>query len=321
MMKTVMTMNKTINLLKENDNFLILTHKKPDGDTAGSASALCQILRLIGKTAYIAYNCDITPRYESLIADFYPSNDYKPSFVISTDVAAIDLLTDDGKKYQNDIDLCIDHHVLSNKGFAKHNLLVDYGACGEIIFDIAKDLDIKLNENLAKALYISISTDTGCFKYSNTTAHTHMAAAECVGLINSGAINRELFDMKSQARLAIEKRILNNLDFYFDQKVAIIAITLKDRQETNATQDDLDSIAALPRSIEGVEIAITLFEQKDGSVKASVRSSGDVSASEICAVYNGGGHLRAAGCTMHEISIEQASKNMIEATKKVGKYV
>lgn len=315
-------MNKTIQLLKENDNFLIITHKKPDGDTTGSAGALCEILRRINKTAFILENEDITPRYEPLIAEFYPTKDFKPEFIISTDIASTSLFTQSALEYEDKIDLCIDHHVLSNNGFAKHNLLVDYAACGEIIYEIMNELCVEMNEKIATAIYTSISTDTGCFKYQNTTCQTHEIAAKCVPLIqNIGVLNRNLFDLKTRGRLEIEARVLQNLKFYFDGKLAMITISNQDKKETNATADDLDSIASLPRTIEGVEIAYTLTELANGDIKVSARSSGDVSVSEVCETYGGGGHLRAAGCTFKNQTFKQVSEKMIEATKTVAKYV
>lgn len=314
-------MKKTIELLRENDNFLIITHKKPDGDTTGTASALCQVLRELGKTAYIAENTDITPRYAHLIVPYYAPKDYKEDFVITTDVASIDLLTEDSKKYIDNIDLCIDHHFLSNKGIAKHNLILDYSACSEIIYEIMLKLDVKITAGIAEAIYIAIATDTGCFKYSNTNENTHIVASKCIGLIKAGEINRELFEIKTKERIAIEKRVLNNLTFYFDHNVVVASITKKDKEETGASADDLDSISALPRSIDGVCVGITIFEQNNGDMKISIRSNGDISASEICETYGGGGHLRAAGCTFKNVTLKEATEKIIEATKKVGKYV
>lgn len=307
----------------ENDNFLILTHRKPDGDTTGSASAMCQILRAKGKTAYILPNEDITPRYEFLLSPYLAPADFTPEFVISTDIASTELLPNSSKKYENNIDLCIDHHHLSNKGFARENIIVDTAACGEIIYEISKKLDVSLNKDLATAIYVSVSTDTGCFKYANTTPHTHLVAGDCLQYINGGEINRTLFDMKTRERIAIERKVLQDIEFYFNNEVAIITISKQDKIDTNATADDLDSISALPRSIEGVLVALTIFEQDNGDVKVSCRSSGDASASDICGVYGGGGHLRAAGVTFRDnsVTLSEAKEKMIEAVKNVCKYV
>lgn len=315
-----MMINKALSLLNY-DNFLILTHKRPDGDTTGSASALCQVLRAIGKTAYILPNEEITPKFEFLIKPYFAPDDYKHNYIITTDVASVELLPESAKKYADCIDFCIDHHFLSNKGYAKENLIIDTAACGEIICDIAKLFKIEINKDIAMAIYVAISTDTGCFKYSNTSVNTHMIAGECLKHINAGEINRVLFDMKTKQRVEIESRVLKNMEFLYNDTVAIIEVTLKDRAETGATADDLDSISALPRSIEGVTIAVTLNELENGGVKVSLRTSGEASASDICSVYGGGGHLRAAGVTLLDTTLSQAKSKIIEAIKQVCNYV
>ncbi|MFI3115985.1 MAG: DHH family phosphoesterase [Clostridia bacterium] len=314
-------MTKTKQFLLENDNYLILTHKKPDGDTTGTASALCQVLRAINKTAYILPNEDITPRYEGLISPYLAPSDFKFDKIISADLATTELLPESAKKYEKDIDLCIDHHFLSNDGYAKNNLIVDVAACAEIIYDLALELEVELNADLAKSLYVAISTDTGCFKYSNTTAHTHKIAGECLTYIDAGPINRELFDVKTRQRIEVEKVVYQHIEYYFNNEVAIVCILQKDVQEIGATPDDLDSIASLPRAIEGVLIGLTIFEQENGDIKVSCRSSGDFSASEICGVYGGGGHLRAGGVTFKNTKVEDAKKKIIEAVTKVCNYV
>ena len=311
---------KALSLLNNND-FLIITHRKPDGDTTGSASALCQILRSVNKTAYILENPDITPKYEHLIKAFIAPANFKPKFIITTDIASTDLLTDNAKIYADCIDLCIDHHFLSNNGFARENIILDTAACGEIVFEIAKLFNVNLNTDIATAIYTSISTDTGCFKYSNTTSNTHLIASECIKHINVGHINRIMFDMKTRERIAIEQRVLNNIQFYFDNKVAAITISQQDMMQTGACQDDLDSISALPRTIEGVEISFSLTELVNGDIKVSARSSGTYSVSDICGEFGGGGHLRAAGCSFKNHTFEQVLNKVLDETKKVCGYV
>ncbi len=316
MMKTVEVMKKTINLLQNNDNFLIITHKKPDGDTLGSAGALCGILRKLGKNAFILKNPEVTPKYEKYVSEFYPSDDFSPDFVVTVDIATPDLFTDNAKAFE--IDLCIDHHFMSNKGFATHNLIVDRGACGEIIYDISCELGVEIDKQIATAIYVSVSTDTGCFKYSNTTTNTHKVAGNCLNYIeNVGEINRVLFDVKTKSRVKVERHLLDVMEFHFDSKVNIVTFSLEDRAKTGALEDDLDNIAAFSRSIEGVEVAITLQERKPNEIKASLRSSGDVNVSEICAVFGGGGHQRASGATFFDENFEEIKQKLLNEIKKV----
>ena len=162
------------------DDILILSHRRPDGDTAGCAGALCRALRQIGKTAYILENPEITKRYMPLIVPCYPPEGFQPQFVVSTDIAEEKLFPDTAEPYKGKVDLVIDHHR-SNLGFGKQNLVrPDAGACAEVLYDVIMALGVKLTTDIAECVYIGVSTDTGCFKFSNTTAHTHAVAAACL---------------------------------------------------------------------------------------------------------------------------------------------
>lgn len=321
MKRTVKLMIKNAFTLLNHDKYLILTHKRPDGDTTGSASALCQMLRKVGKTAYILDNPDITPKYDFLIEPYISNYDYNPDCIVTCDLASTDLLPDNAKKYADKIDINIDHHVHSNTKFAKDNMVYDVAACGEIIFGMLKQLKLTLDRDIATAIYTSIATDTGCFKFSNTTQNTHIIAGECIKYINAGELNRKLFDVKTRARFLIEQRVLNNIEFHFGGKVSVSSISNHDKLETGATADDLDNIASLPRTIDGVEIAITITEQKNGEIKVSLRSGESENSSEIAGFYGGGGHLRAAGVSFSDDTIENVKCKMLDAVKSVCNYV
>lgn len=304
-------------LLRAADNILILTHRRPDGDTTGSAGALCRALRDIGKTAYIRENPDITNRYAPLIVPFSEPTDFKPQFIVTTDIADIGLFTDNAVLLKDAIDLVIDHHR-SNSGFGKFNIIMpERAACGEIVYEIIKEMGIALTKDIANSLYIAISTDTGCFRYSNTTSHTHIVAAACLDAgVDGGDLNRLLFETKSRARFEMERLVFDSIEFYEDTKIAFVIITREFIEKTGADLDDLDSIAALTRQIEGVEVGITLTENSNGTVKASVRTKKEVDASKICSLVGGGGHLRAAGATF-DCDSSEAKKRILEAVRTV----
>ena len=167
-----MTIQETAALLQTMDRVLLLTHVRPDGDTIGSAAALCRALRDLGKTAYLLPNPGITETYESYAAPYWAEEGFTPDFVVAVDIAALSLLPENAKKYASCIDLAIDHHP-SNEGFAKEScVLAEMAACGEIIYEIA-GLMTPMTAEIALPLYVAVSTDTGCFVYANTTAHTH----------------------------------------------------------------------------------------------------------------------------------------------------
>lgn len=298
------------------DDILILTHRRPDGDTAGCAGALCRALRQIGKTAYILENPEITKRYAPLIVPCYPPEKFQPQFVVSTDIAEEKLFPDTAEAYKGKVDLVIDHHR-SNIGFGSKNLVrPDAGACAEVLYDVIMALGVKLMTDIAECVYIGVSTDTGCFKFSNTTAHTHAVAAACLTAgIDGGEINRALFETKTMPRFQMERIIFDTMEFYEDGAIAVALLWRADIDRTGADMDDLDSIASLTRQIEGVQIGITLTENKDGTVKASVRTTKEMDASAICKKCGGGGHIRAGGASF-DCGMEEAKAAILAAAQE-----
>lgn len=298
------------------NDILILTHRRPDGDTAGCAGALCRALRQIGKTAYILENPEITKRYAPLIVPCYPPAEFVPQFVVSTDIAEEKLFPDTAEVYKGKVDLVIDHHR-SNIGFGSKNLVrPDAGACAEVLYDVIMALGVKLTTDIAECVYIGVSTDTGCFKFSNTTAHTHAVAAACLTAgIDGGEINRALFETKTMPRFQMERIIFDTMEFYEDGAIAVALLWRADIDRTGADMDDLDSIASLTRQIEGVQIGITLTENKDGTVKASVRTTKEMDASAICKKCGGGGHIRAGGASF-DCGMEEAKAAILAAAQE-----
>lgn len=304
-----MTAKMTANLLKQKDKVLIITHKKPDGDTTGCASSLCQALRLIGKEVYILFNPEITDRYEYLIKPYYAPAEYKPEFTVLVDMADERLRTENATIYNTD--LCIDHHQ-SNTFFAENTCMLPMGACGEVIYEIITNLGVELNQKMAEAVYIAIATDTGCFRYSNTTKNTHMVAMKCYETgFDVAEINKKLFETKSYERISLEKFVYDNIMFFDDKKIALIYLSIADMAKLNAKSDDIDSISALPRQIEGVDIGFTLIEKENGEIKVSIRTTTKISANEIAAKFGGGGHIRASGVTL-KMSKDEAIEKLIK---------
>lgn len=316
-MGQIVSVKDAAKILKDNDNILILTHKRPDGDTTGSAGAICAALRKIGKKAYVLQNPEITNRYAPLNDKYYPADDFKPDFIMTTDIADSGLFSENALKYIKTIDLAIDHHR-SNPLFAKFNVVEpETAACGEIVYELIVELGVAIDEEIAYSIYIAISTDTGCFKFSNTTSHTHIVAAKCLETsIDGGEINRAMFETKSMRRFEIEKYVFDNMEFYNNGRIAIVIITRDIIDKVGADIDDLDSIASLTRQIEGVECGITVTENQDGTVKVSVRTTKEIDASAICCLCGGGGHLRAAGASF-ESSSNNAKKKILKAVEEI----
>lgn len=298
------------------DDILILTHRRPDGDTTGCAGALCRGLRQLGKTAYILENPEITARYAPLITPCYPPVGFSPKYIVTTDIAEYKLFSDNAVQFEGRVDLVIDHHR-SNPLFGKQNLVrTDAGGCAEVIYDLLTALGVRFTTDIAECIYVGVSTDTGCFKYSNTTAHTHAVAAACLSAgIDGGEINRALFETKSRPRFEMERIVFDTMEFYEGGAVALAMLWRSDIDKTGADMDDLDSIASLTRQIEGVQIGLTLTENADGTVKASARTTKEMDASAICKKVGGGGHIRAAGASF-DCGMDEAKRLLLTAASE-----
>ena len=284
--------------LRGAENVLILCHKNPDGDTIGCAGALCLALKALGKNAAVLCSDPIPSLYDFMGLELFDSS-FTPGFVVAVDVASIQLFGDRNnvQKYAEHVDLCIDHHA-SNSGYAYETLL-DPGAAAacELMIDVIEEMGVPLTPAIADCLYTGISTDTGCFRFSSTTARTHKAAARVMEAgANIEMLNARLFESRSRGRIEIEKMALESLEYFFDGRCAMICLTWDQIVTSGVAGAELEDLTSLPRSIEGVEVGLTLRQQKDGSYRISIRTAGAVDACAIARHLGGGGQARAAGC-------------------------
>ena len=284
--------------LKERDGFLILTHKRPDGDTLGCAAALCLALRKLGKTAWLLPNEEATSLFAPYLEGVLAPADFIPDHIVSVDIASEGLFPDRALPYKGKVELAIDHHP-SNEGFAALNCVeADKAACGEILYTLITQW-FPVTAEVALPLYVALSTDTGCFVYSNTSPNTHRVAAELMDTgIDAAWVNKRHFRTKSYTRLRVEARIMETLELRDEGQTALAAITLADMAEFRATEEDVEDIAAFVGQLEGVHTAVTIRELKPGECKLSVRTMADLNASKVCALLGGGGHAAASGCTV-----------------------
>ena len=306
-----MTRNETARFLKEHDRFLLVTHRRPDGDTLGSAALLCRGLRQLGKTAHVLYNPEITEKYAGLLAGLTKDAAEETDTVVTVDVASPNMLGNYFTHLQDRAVLRIDHHG-SATSFTPHELVEpETAACGEIVYGVLKEMGAVLDTAMAEALYTAVSTDTGCFRYANTTANTLHTAADCLEAgANTFRLNQILFETNSLGRLRLQGWLVENAVFLQEGKVAICALPLSKERELNLTEDDLENISGFPRTIAGVKIAATLRQESADTVKMSVRAVPGCDAAAICRKFGGGGHAGAAGASM-KLSMEEA----VEAVK------
>ena len=311
-----LTVQEAAARLRQMNNVLLLTHVRPDGDTIGSAAALCQALRDMGKTAYLLYNPEITDTYAPYAEPYWASEGFVPEHIVSADIAALNLLPDNAAAYASRVELTIDHHG-SQAFFAAETCLdADAAACGEIIYRVIRELTA-VTPAIALLLYVAISTDTGCFVYANTTADTHRIAAELLETgIDVGPVNKVLFRTKSKTRLAMEARMVADMELYDGDRVVVMSIPLSLRQELHATEADIEELSSLAALVEGTDCGITLRELKPGRVKLSLRTGPRVDACAVCQRLGGGGHTAAAGATV-DGTLEDAKALILKAYRAV----
>ncbi len=284
------------NIMKAN-NILILFHKNPDGDAIGSSCALMHALKNVGKTCAVLCADEIPSIYVDYMNIEEFKGQFEPEYIICVDTASAQRLGDLPKEILSNIDMCIDHHP-SNTNFAPLTLVQeDAAACAEIVYELITSFEQDISPLIADCLYTGVSTDTGCFRFSNTSANSHAVAQK---LIEAGARHNELnvlfFQSKSKARIELERTVYRSLEFFEDDKCVLICLTLEQIEQCNAKPIDLEGITAIPKSIQGVKAGITLRQITPDTYKVSVRSSSDLNASDICKAFGGGGHAQAAGC-------------------------
>lgn len=315
-MSEMVTAAGAASLLRAADRILILVHQYPDGDTLGSGFALCRALLRLGKTARVECSDHIPEKYDYL-REGLTMPAFEPAFVCAVDVADTNLLGETLAGYADRVDLCIDHHG-SNGQYARSLLLrADYAATAMLVREVIAALGVELDSAIADGIYTGMATDTGCFQYANTTADTLRMAAEMLDCgARSEMINRTMFDLKSRARVELERLALDSMRFYLNDRCAVMMITKDMIARSGVQENDMEGLAPLPRQIEGVWVGVTLREKQDGSYKVSVRTGSHADASEICRKLGGGGHQRASGCTV-EGPAARAVKTVVAAVKDI----
>ena len=309
-------------------NVLILFHVNPDGDATGSAFALRETLTLIGKRAYCVCSCEVPERLrfiskkaqKSVLYESIPE-DFSPDLIVSVDTASPSQLGSLKDIYGDKVDLMIDHH---GKGtpYADGYIVPEASSCGEVLFGVIEQMLMmaqrSVTKKIAEHIYTALSADTGCFRYSNTSSSSHMLAARLVGFgIDSADINHRLFGIKNIKQMQVEHAGFERMNLYSDGRIAIITFPYDLKKQYGATDEDLETLIDVARCVKGVEVAAVIKQaSEDKSFRVSMRSSCDFDVSEICAHYGGGGHARAAGCTLLADSILAAEMTVVVAVEQ-----
>ena len=310
-----------VDLFRSKDNFVLISHTNPDGDTVGCTYAVYLILKKLGKRV----RCLCDKQIPARLAFICPEGIYdsrtdiaEDEYVITLDVASPNMLGRSLEAYADRVDLRIDHHGKSTP-FAKINYVEpSASACAEIIFEIGAALNV-IDPAIASAIFSALSSDTGCFRYSNTTARTHMTAAYLISLgANASEINEALFDTVTYSELAIYPIFLNNCERLYNGRVNIVALTNDEKAKYGITDADLDELSSLSRKTAGTNLGVVIKQVDDNETefKVSMRSRKPVDCSVICASIGGGGHTRASGATITANSIDSAKAIVLSAIRK-----
>lgn len=297
------------------DDVLILVHRNPDGDCLGTAFALKRAFENLGRRVCVAATGtvdrnlrEITDGAEELKPMFLPS------VIVSVDVATQQMLGPDLACYADTVDYNIDHHY-TNTEYARNNIVFgSASSAGEVLYDLFCACDVEIDDVMAEKLYSAIAFDTGCFRYSNTTAHTHEVTAELLKhSFDASAVVRTMFDIVPLRQLKMERVAIDSLHLYCNGKVVLLPIPRAMLEENGAKDEDVSGMVSLIRRIEGAVVCATLKETKEGDVKVSLRSADDVfDVSAVASVFGGGGHIKASGCLIKG-SIEDAEARLLAA--------
>jgi phosphoesterase RecJ-like protein len=317
------TLAEIVSAFKEADSFLITTHATPDGDAIGSMLGLYHLLLGMGKNDVRCVSDDDVPRLYSWLpgAEIVERTDecsapIPAKMAIILDAATRMRLGRSGELAESNATwTVIDHH--QDERAAADYAFIDptYSAVGEIIAEMFEIAEIPLTEDAAACLYVSIITDTGGFKYANTTPRTHRIAAKLLEAgIDATGISSRVFDVMTLPKFAILKRVIERIQRVPDGRVAYSMLTQKDMRETSARNEDVDGLINFARNLEGVEVGIMFRETSPLTTKVSMRSRGSFNCGLFLENFGGGGHVGAAGATI-EMSLNETKRMMLERVR------
>lgn len=316
-------MNKAAKIIRESKNVYIYTHVNMDGDALGSSTALCLALRELGDEAYVVISEDIPKNLDFLECGCCITEDRVPENVdlsLMLDCGSYNRIPQREEAFDRGrLKGCIDHHAMgaSTITFDFEIVEPDAAATGELVYTLIKELGAELSLDIANCLWTAISTDTGNFVHNSTSAFTHEMAAELhrVEGFDSSVLAALIYQRRSINAMMLENRMLSNIRFFANNKIAITAVTLEMLDELGCVYSDSDAVINTLRNLDGVEIAVVLKQTEQNLFKASMRAKSYANVAVVATKYGGGGHIRAAGCPVEgslDEAIEKLSKDLIE---------
>lgn len=300
-----MTINEIAAKIKGLKSALIFSHNRPDGDTVGSATALCIALERLGIKAGLVCEAAIPEKLKIVkYADKYalPSDVcgcYDAHIAVDCSVESMFGESSFALYAKNKVKINVDHHV-SNSRHGDYNYVEQTAACAEIVYKLILALGVSVDKDIADCLLLGIISDTGGFMHSNVTENTLFTAAN---LAHAGGdvhvVSQQLFKSQPKARAKLYARVISDMRYYLDDRFAVLVITRKDLLETGATADMTEGFIDFPMTIKSVEVGVSIMETADKRYKVSFRSRGKVNVNEIAAIYGGGGHILASGAVIN----------------------
>lgn len=311
------SLREAIDKIKKSNSICLISHINPDGDSIGSLLGLgIALSHFKDKKITLAKVDEIPKEYKFLPKiDFIQEVDENEVFDLVITLDCGDLFRLGRSKHitdNTDFIINIDHHK-SNDFFGDINIVdSNMSSTGELVYYLLREMDLDINTDIATSLYVSISTDTGSFKYDNTSPSTLEVAAELLRKgIDINKITTEIYQSKSLVKTKLLVRSLSDMEMHLDNKIGIAVVTKDMIEECNATIQDVDGIIESIRDIDGVEVACILKEVDQEEIKVGFRSKRDIDVARIAEIFRGGGHKKASGCTVYK-RMEEAKKEVID---------
>ncbi len=307
-------------IIKSSKKILLLSHVNPDGDTLGSMCAMYsaiydrfKIKADMSIVSNVPFNYKFLPNIDKAERYFDQSLIY--DLVITLDVASIERIRDSKIFFDKaNITVNFDHHK-TNPNFAKFNIVEpEASSCGEVLYKFFRQNNWKTSETTAKCLYVAIMTDTGNFRFENTSAEAMRAAADLIDLgANPNILYKKCYETKTKSLVMFQNYCVNKAVFSEDNKIVYTTVYKKDLEKYSAGDDYTDGIAETLRAIDTTEVAFVLKEVDGKTTKVSMRSK-HIDVAKICEKFNGGGHTYAAGCTI-KANINDSISNIMKEIK------
>jgi len=300
-------------IIKNTDSIMIAAHINPDGDAVGSVMAMYYTLKKMGKK--VCYHLEGVSQTMEYLLD--PENtEFDVENLFAVDIGTMKMLNDCVRDRFDSCILNIDHHATNNM-FAENTLIkADCAAACEVIFNLFEKMNIAIDDRVANCLYLGITTDTGCFRYPNTTADTMLTASKLLRFkVDNGAINKQQFETKTRGMIEFERMAMNTLRTYDNDRIAVISLTEDMFAKAGVRECDIHAVTSMPKMLEGVLAGVVIKQRGHDFWKISIRSNPPACASDMCEELGGGGHKAAAGAEVYG-TLEEATEKVLSAIRK-----